>query len=1276
MKSITVALDLPLWTGHDDPIDERPQPLHPYVSVHAAAALALSPAQQWVDIDGSLAFFDVSGFTSLAERLAALGRAGAEYINDVLNTVFTGLIDAVLAYGGDVLEFGGDAMVVLYTGDQHAQRAAMGAAVAHRFIARKGRMATPAGKVQLGMSCGMASGSQAYYLLGASRRAFVVAGPVSTAMARLEARAGSGEVLVDTNLAADLPSDWHDPPDIDGNAQLRLDRVAAAAGARVGPTRHTTRHTTRDTTGEVDTSMLLPVQFRELADVGARTGELKQVAMSFIRLDGTDDLLALGGNDEVCRRLAEVSEIVDRTASELDVCWLETQAEANSVRWTLISGAPTATERDGERLLRVLRRIADASPWPLRIGANLGVVFVGDMGHPARCTYIVMGDATNLAARLMARAQPGEIIAGERLVATCAGRFETTDLEPFAVKGKQLPVRAAIIGAGIALQSAADASTGAAPASGMIGRDREVALLCEAIHEGQSIQIVGDAGVGKTRLWQEARRLTPDRTWHVLRAEPHEVGSAYLPFGRLIRTAANIGSQADDGVAGQLLGTFVGRVAPDLVEWLPLLADVIGASVETTEAVDALDPAFRADRLRLTVAELIATTMPAAVIVIEDVHWLDEASRSLLDVVARTPAPHLAVVATRRPDGWEPPATVTIDLAPLDDEVAEQLLLRELPASNASDATLGRLRRSAAGNPLYLIELARAVVDKSGADVYPESIERLMAARIDQLPVASRALIRDASVLGTTINCALAAKVLERDELVDPLAWERSFGDLFVVADDSVRFRHDLVRVAAYEGLSIRRRRTVHQVAGDVIEAWGESAPIADPVAALAHHATGSGIPERIVEWNQRAADAAIEKGAMEVAEWLLAEVVGAQRRIGASRDERRITHRQLATAAERAGHPQSALDALTRASRLAAGTERATLAVDRARILEKLGRYRAALVLTARALSNCTDDAARGHLLLARATIHNFRGEWARCLDLTRMLLADPSAEADPRLCAQAHLLAEWCCTELRVAGGPDHANAAEQLLIELDDSIGLANLYLNRGVSAWREFRAAEALAELRASSDRYQRAGDVVGAALADNNVGEILTVQFRLEAAESLLQPARRVLAAAGYPYGLYCTISGLSRIALWRGEVIRAQELQSEALEGFLQLGADDLVADSLLRMVEIHVIAGDGVAALAAADEAASALGHLGDVPVLPANLARLRGQAFVLMGRPDEARTQFERGRTIADAEDSAYEFALAQIGLGRVNDDHTLVDDGLARLADLDVLAPPPGL
>ena len=926
--------------------------LHAYVSDLAMDVVKDVPEPGWREVDGSLAFFDVSGFTKLTERLARLGRSGAEHINDVLNTVFDGLIDSVFRHGGDVLEFGGDAMVVLFSGPCHELRAASAAADMFRFMAADGRIVTPAGDARLRVSCGIATGAQAYYLLGTTRRALVVAGPTSTAMAQLEAAANAGEALINDRLADALPPAWVTNRD-DGALRLRLSRVTSDDRAPGSVLRQ------RSDAPDGDVARLLPTQFGSLLQGSHRAGELKQVAMSFIRLNGTDDLLAAEGIDGVHRRLAEITDIVDNAAAEFDVCWLETQAEANSVRWTLIAGAPTATERDGDRLLRVLRRVAAETPVPLRIGANLGVVFVGDMGHPQRCTYIVMGDATNLAARLMAKAAPGEIIAGERLYNTCPGRFEFAPLEPFLVKGKRALVRAFLVGAIAATDLVSGADDRDGSVAPMVGRDSELAVLLDAIDTGAVVEVVGEAGGGKSRLWQEARRLRPDLRWFVMRAEPHEIGSVYLPFRRLIRAVDGIDSRSDSSAVGAAITALVERVAPALAPWLPLIATVVGGDVPTTDEVEALDPTFRADRLRVAVAELVlALTGPGSVIVFDDAHWIDEASRALLEALCAIPSPGQSLVLTRRPEGWSPSSIITIELTAIDSAFADQLLLRELPPSAASDATLARLRESAEGNPLYLIELARSVATSTvRSDVaFPETVERVLAARIDQLPVSGRELVRDASVLGSTMSRSLASRVLERPDLVDAETWQRELGDLVMLGEETVRFRHDLVRVAAYEGLSVRRRRELHRHAGDVIEELGDDAPLADPIAALAFHATGSGLADRIIKWNREAAEAAMTKGAMEIAESLLADVVSAQRTVGANAIERCATQRRLAYAAERAGHPEPALVALSEATRLADERDQAVIAEDRARLLEKLGRYRAALLTTARALKSCND--------------------------------------------------------------------------------------------------------------------------------------------------------------------------------------------------------------------------------------------------------------------------------------------------------------------------------
>jgi tetratricopeptide (TPR) repeat protein len=416
-------------------------------------------------------------------------------------------------------------------------------------------------------------------------------------------------------------------------------------------------------------------------------------------------------------------------------------------------------------------------------------------------------------------------------------------------------------------------------------------------------------------------------------------------------------------------------------------------------------------------------------------------------------------------------------------------------------------------------------------------------------------------------------------------------------------------------------------------------------------------------------------KGAMELAERLLRDVIAAQRVTRAARVQRLAALRHLAKAAEGAGHPDASLDASRRAGRLATGSERAEIAVDRVRILTFLGRYRAGLAATTQALRTCSEPTVRGHLLLARARIRNYLGQWKECLSAVDGLLADRSASADPRVRAQAHVLAEWCCSALGLPQRAAHAVEAEGLLIELDDSLGLANLYLNRGISAWNESRGSDAVADFEASSERYKRAGYVLGSALADNNLAEVLTLQMRLDAAERLLTDARRVTNAANYPLGTMITVSGLSRVAAWRGDVERGHGLQREALAGFRELGADDYVADSLVRLVEIAVISENWPGALEAAEVAAATLGALGEVPVLPAMLCRLRGRTFEALERTGEARVAYIRAIELSTADHFPYEVALASIGLGRLEGDRARIDSAMAQLAALDVLAPPPG-
>jgi class 3 adenylate cyclase/tetratricopeptide (TPR) repeat protein len=1239
------------------------------VSDHAAKALAELGGTGSVELTGTLAFYDVSGFTKLTERLSVIGRAGAEHINDVLVTIFTALIQRVLDAGGDVLEFGGDAMVVLFDGVDHHLRAARATRSMFDVIEHEGVVQTPLGPVRLRMSCGMASGTQQYHLAGVTRKALVVAGPVSTAMALLESAARSGEALVDPTLAALLPKGWTERRRTDAATRLRLPAVEP-----LDLKEPVVRTMGFDDRHAAD---LLPTQFRSLVEGSHRAGELKQVAMAFIRLNATDDLLAELGAAELTRTIVEISAIVDGESTALDVCWLETQAEANSVRWTLISGAPTATEHDGERLLRVVRRIADRSPHPLRIGANLGVVFVGDMGHPQRCTYIVMGDTTNLAARLMAKAAPGQIIAGERLHSSCAGRFEVTPIEPFMVKGKRAPVNAVVVHGITSTGESGPARPVDATSRPLVGRQRELAELLRALDAGGITELVGEAGVGKTRLWHEARGRRPDRTWHLTRAEPHETASPYLPFRRLLCEFLQIDAHADAEVAGAHLTAQVAAHLPQHLDWLPLIADVIGVTVENTDAVLALDPDFRASARSAATADFLVDLMPPnSVVVLEDLHWVDDGSRALVESLGGRLRSDQALLVTRRPEGWEPDAT-TVHLGAIDAADATALVLAELPQQLASDAVLAHLQERGGGNPLFLIELAKAVASSPDPTMaYPDTVERVLTARIDRLPIPGRELLRDVSVLGSAVDLDLASRVLERPELRTPSAWLHEVGDLLRTDGTTLRFDHDLVRVAAYEGLSVRRRRALHQRAGDVIDEWGDAVPVPDRTASLAFHASGSGLPDRVARWGDAAARAAMSRGTMETAERLLRDVVTAQRTLTADTSVRGETLRRLALAAERAGDPEVALQALEEASRLADRHERPAIASERARILEKLGRYRAALVTTARALSICDDPFTAARLQLTRASVRNFLGQWNEALQVSRTLLADPRLAAETRMLAQAHLLAAWACDCLGLPERAEHEEAAVGLLTSLDDFHGLANVLLNRGVSEWSEGRADSAADDFAASARHYRRAGDVVGAALADNNVAEVLTLQMRLDEAEEILQRAQRVLHAAGYTMGAFSTLSGRSRVAAYRRDIREALDMQQRALAGFRSLGVDDLVIDSLARLAEINVIDGATAEALANVEEATALLVKRGDRGTAEATLHRLRSRALELDGRIDDARTASVSALQVATASGTPYDIAMAELLLGRLEGDHETETRAHHRLQAMGVRQVPPSL
>ena len=187
-------LAVPPWD--DDRATRQRDVLRPYVPSVVADWMQEAPQETYRAVDGTLAMVDISGFTKLTERLARAGKVGAEEMSDLLSAVFTDLLTAAYDYGGRLLKWGGDAVLLLFEDDGHPERACRGSYEMRRALRRFGEVRASAGVARLRLSIGLHTGTATFFLVGARHRELVVTGPAATTTVAMEAAAAAGEVAL------------------------------------------------------------------------------------------------------------------------------------------------------------------------------------------------------------------------------------------------------------------------------------------------------------------------------------------------------------------------------------------------------------------------------------------------------------------------------------------------------------------------------------------------------------------------------------------------------------------------------------------------------------------------------------------------------------------------------------------------------------------------------------------------------------------------------------------------------------------------------------------------------------------------------------------------------------------------------------------------------------------------------------------------------------------------------------------------------------------------
>jgi class 3 adenylate cyclase/tetratricopeptide (TPR) repeat protein len=1209
-------------------------------------------------VDGSLVSVDISGFTALAERLQAKGKEGAEELVTRISAVFGGLISAAERHGGDVLKFRGDALLLLFAGERHAERACGAASDMQWTIERIGTQETTAGTVELRMSVGVHSQPVHLFLTEQPHRELLIAGPAATRVFELEDLASAGEIVLSAETAALVDPAWVGEPKEDALLMTRLEPGASAIPPPPGvPGR--------------ELSDYVPRPLRDHLAIASGEAEHRQVTVAFLKLSETDTVLASEGPEGLLTRIDRVAQAAGRACEAYGITWLESDIDVGALKLYLTAGAPSTSGDDEEGMLRGLRDVIAACPGlTLRAGVNRGHVFTGDIGASSRRTYAVMGDTVNLAARLCGKAEAGEILTTSPVLDRARTLYETS-VRMLRVKGKALEISGHVVGAALGRREPDDAVAGT-----LVGRDAELRALGQAFDAArtgrqQVVELVGPPGIGKSRLVGELRTLADDHGFERLQVatDPYSTAEPYGVFRSLLRRVAGIAETSSRDEAGVALAALVDERVPKLEPWLPLLAIAFDAEVPASIAALGLDPEQSRTRVHQSVETFLDELLVnPTLVVLEDAHWLDDASEFLLrHLVDRPGARPWLVCVTTRP-GKDPFAraqeahATSIVLEPLGDDVAAGLA-HEIAAELAlSQGDVEKLVARAAGNPLFVRELVTAARAGQRIDTLPDTVESLLTTRIDTLDPADRLLLRYASVVGPAFDLPLLGDVLQ-DEA--PGAGDREhWGHLgeFVVErqDGLLAFRHDLVRATAYEGLSYRRRRDIHGRVGSAMEErLGTRAD--EEAALLSLHFFEAGDNPRAWRYAVLAGDRAEAGFANVVAAELYDRALAAAAELDDLPAEEVVrVNESLGDVCERFAAYERAFAALE-AARAAGGAEAAILDArllgKEAAVLELMGRYEDALETCARGLARLDEAGAEGaEAGSVRATIElsaggiNYRrtntDEAVRWLERA---VADAEAAGDRGTLAHAYYLLDAALTDLGRDDGLRYLELARPIYEELGDLRGLGVVLSNLGIHAYYEGRWDESAAYYAESRAAKERSGDVIGGAIQVNNEGEIFSDQGYLEQATASFGVMLRACRAAGWPFGAGAALSNLGRAAARAGRFEEAHAHFDEALALFEELAAERFVTEAQARRAECLLFEGRHEEALALAAEARESA-RKSPVGGLEALLERVIGLAHVQAHRPADAPPHLEESLRIARELKAEFEVALTLSAMATV--------------------------
>ena len=778
--------------------------------------------------DGSVLFADISGFTPLTAALAQeLGvQRGAEEVLNQINPVYEAIIAELHRYGGSVMGFAGDSITCWLDGDDGWRGVACALAM-QEAMRPFATVHTPAGTpVHLAIKVAVTAGPARRFVVGDPQIQLidVLAGRTLDHVASAEKHTEKGEVVVGQEVAAALGdrlqiAAWREAG---GGEQF-----AVVGGLTALPAATPFPPLPPDSLPEeqVRSWALKPI-YRRMQTAGTFLAELRPTVALFLKFTGIDY-----DND------GEAGDKLDRF-----VRWLQARVQAQEgflIQLTMGDkgsyayasfGAPVAHDDDSLRAVAAALELLQPPPGlefigDIQIGISRGRVWAGECGARVgagnpRYTYGVMGNEVNMAARLMGKAHPGQILVRRRVAEEAKVGFLFRQLGLFTVKGGAEPIPVAeVVG-----RQQGQALQGAQYELPLVGREAELAQLGRLLDSalagrGQVVTLSGPTGIGKSHLMDVFGQYASADGFQVISGTSQRIyqSTTYWAWQQALRQLFGLAGEANAETAAAQAALTARTLIQMNADWsvrVPLLRDVLGLPLEDNPTTAAFDPRQRQEALFALVVEILRTWSRSQplLLVLENAHWLDESSRALLETVAKATADvPLMIVAVARPAAeTDAQEEALVGLRAMRHH--HLLRLGELSADGIGQlvgnllggqpSLLARLliEAKAQGNPFFTHELvealreagqlvleenewvlsesmidalrtANALVREEGAWVLaeaadlsaislgiPESIHGVILARLDRLPDSHKPTIKVASVIGYSFELGLLSQ--------------------------------------------------------------------------------------------------------------------------------------------------------------------------------------------------------------------------------------------------------------------------------------------------------------------------------------------------------------------------------------------------------------------------------------------------------------------------------------------------------------------------------------